>query len=129
MSRPRRDFADCPVVAGELGAASQVKSSQVRNYSPGYMEQAPSRGHGASPQSGLGVGCMLCSSSKELRGLSVRAQARRISISLLFSVLGFSSLQRTYAVYITNRDMDPGGVGAMHYCKALLWGGHLRRSL
>ena len=29
---------------------------QVCNCSPGYMEQAPSRGHGASPQSGLGVG-------------------------------------------------------------------------
>jgi len=26
----------------------------------------------ASPQSGLGVGCKLCSSSKELRGLDVR---------------------------------------------------------
>ena len=55
---------------------SQVKD---KNYSPGYMEQAPSRGHEASPQSGLGVGCMLCSSSKKLRGLSVSAQARRIS--------------------------------------------------
>ena len=66
-------------------------SSQVKNYSPGYMEQAPSRGHKASPQSGLGVGCKLCSSSKKLRGLGVRAQARRISISLSFSVLGVSS--------------------------------------
>ena len=27
------------------------------NYSPGNMEHAPSRGHGASPQIGLGVGC------------------------------------------------------------------------
>ena len=50
------------------------------------MEQASSRGHEASPQSGLGVGCKRCSSSKKLRGLSVRAQARRISISLSFSV-------------------------------------------
>ena len=54
------------------------------------MEQAPSRGHEASPQSGLGVGCKLCSSSKKLRGLSVRAQARRISMFLLFSVVGVS---------------------------------------
>ena len=38
-------------------------SQKVRNYSPGYMEQAPSRGHEASPQSGLGVGCNLYSSS------------------------------------------------------------------
>ena len=41
------------------------KSSQVRNYSPGNMEQAPSSGHEASPQSGLGVGCKRCSSSKK----------------------------------------------------------------
>ena len=53
------------------------------------MEQASSRGHEASPQSGLGVGCKRCSSSKKLRGLSVRAQARRISISLSFSVAFF----------------------------------------
>ena len=43
------------------------------------MERAPSRGHEASPQSGLGVGCKLCSSSTKLHGLSARAQARRIS--------------------------------------------------
>ena len=54
-----------------------------------HMEQAPSRGHEASPQSGLGVGCKRCSSSKKLRGLGVRAQARRISISLSFSVAFF----------------------------------------
>ena len=30
-------------------------SSQVKNYSPGNIEQASSRGHEASPQSGLGV--------------------------------------------------------------------------
>ena len=54
------------------------------------MEQASSRGHEASPQSGLGVGCKQCSSSKKLLGgLSVRAQARRISISLSFSVAFF----------------------------------------
>ena len=53
------------------------------------MEQASSRGHEASPQSGLGMGCKRCSSSKKLRGLSVLAQARRISISLSFSVAFF----------------------------------------
>ena len=63
------------------------RSSQVKSYSLGYMEQAPSRGHEASPQSGLGVGCKLCSSNKKLRGLSVRAQARRISIFLSHSLL------------------------------------------
>ena len=50
------------------------------------MEHASSRSHEASPQSGLGVGCKRCFSSKKLRGLCVRAQARRISISLSFSV-------------------------------------------
>ena len=54
------------------------------------MERAPSRGHEASPQSGLGVGCRLFSSSKKLRGLSVRAQARRIGTYLSFSVVGVS---------------------------------------
>jgi len=38
-------------------------SSQVKNYSPGYMEQAPSRDHDARPQGGLGVGWKLCSRS------------------------------------------------------------------
>ena len=63
------------------------------------MEQAPSRGHDASPQSGLGVGCNLCSSSKKLfssskklRGLSVREQARRMGTSPGFSVVGVSSI-------------------------------------
>ena len=78
-----------------LGASTDKGDShcfgQVKNYSPGYMEQAPSRGHEASPQSGLDVGCKLCSSSKKLRGLSARAQARRISTSLAFSAVGFSS--------------------------------------
>ena len=66
--------------------ASPLTARQVRNYSPGNMEQASSRGHEASPKSGLDVGCRRCSSSKKLRGLSVRAQARRISIPLSFSV-------------------------------------------
>ena len=44
--------------------------------------RAPSRGHQASPQSGLGVGCKHCSRSKKLRGLSARAQARRCSKGL-----------------------------------------------
>ena len=57
----------------------------------GVMKQAPSRGHEASPQSGLAVGCKLCSCRKKLRGLSVRAQARRISIPLSFSAVGVSS--------------------------------------
>ena len=35
-------------------------SSQVKNYSPGYMEQASSRGHEASPQSGLSVQATSC---------------------------------------------------------------------
>ena len=67
------------------------RNLDVTSYSPGYMEQAPSRGHEVSPQSGLGVGYKLCSSSKKLRGLSAHAQARRISKSLLFSGVGVSS--------------------------------------
>ena len=59
---------------------------------PEYMEQAPSRGHEASPQSGLEEGYNLCSSSKEFRGLSVRAQARRVRISFSFPVAGVSPL-------------------------------------
>ena len=62
------------------------------------MEQAPSRGHEASPQSGLGVGCMLYSSSKKLRGLSVRAQAWRISASMSFSVAGGDEARRVEVV-------------------------------
>jgi hypothetical protein len=51
------------VLLAKLGGATgpylslvQAKSSQVKNCSPGYMEQSPSRGHDASLQSGLGVG-------------------------------------------------------------------------
>ena len=55
------------------------------------MEQAPSKDHEASSQSGQGVGCKLFSSSKELRGLSVRAQARRIGMPLSFTAVGVSS--------------------------------------
>ena len=67
------------------------KSSDVKSGSPGYMDQDPRRGHEASPQSGLGVGCELYSSSKNLRGLSVRAHERHKSISLSFSVAGVFS--------------------------------------
>ena len=76
------------LTAGLLVDLKLSWSRIVKNYSPGYMEQAPSRGHEASPQSGLGVGWKLCSSSKKLRGLSVRAQARHIGISLSFPVVG-----------------------------------------
>ena len=49
-------------------------SIYVKNFSPGTKEQVPSRGHGASPQSGLGVSCKRPpSSKKKLRGLSARA--------------------------------------------------------
>ena len=61
---------------------------QVKKCSPGYVEQAPSRGHEASPQSGLSAGCMLCSSSSKLRELNVRAQAQRIRTSLSFLCFG-----------------------------------------
>ena len=33
----------------------------------------------------------------------------------------FGPLQRRYTVHITNHDMNPGYVGAMHCCKAPLW--------
>ena len=38
-----------------LETAEQVKSSQVRNCTPGNMEKASSRGHEASPKLGLSV--------------------------------------------------------------------------
>ena len=66
-------------------------SNQVKNYSPKYMEQAPSRGHEASPQNGLGAGCKLCSSNGKLRAQNVRAQARCISIPPSFPAVGVSS--------------------------------------
>ena len=31
-------------------------------------------------------------------------------------------LQRRNTLHISNRDMNPGYVGALHYCKAPLWG-------
>ena len=34
-------------------------------------------------------------------------------------------LQRRYTVYIANRDINPGYFGAMHCCKAPLWGRRL----
>ena len=37
----------------------------------------------------------------------------------------FKQPQRSYTVYITNRDINPGYVGAMHCCKAPLWGRRL----
>jgi hypothetical protein len=43
--------------------------SKVKKYSPGCMEQAPNRGHEASPQSWMGVGCKLCPSSKSCVGI------------------------------------------------------------
>ena len=49
------------------------------------------QGREASPQSGVGVGCMRCSSSKKLHGLGVHAQARRKRISLPFSAAVVSS--------------------------------------
>ena len=88
-----RHFRGCKKAAQ---CQKRVESpSQVQIHSPGNMEQASSRGHEASPQSGLGVGCKRCSSSIKLRGLSVRAQARRISISLSFSVAFFSFFSRS----------------------------------
>ena len=61
-----------------------VKSSQ--ELPSGIHGAVACMDHEASPQSGLGVGCALCSSSKKMCGLSIRAQARRISIPLSFSV-------------------------------------------
>ena len=49
-SKGRRLFAVSMPIHGAVG------SSQVRNYSPGYMEQAPSRGHEASPPERAGCG-------------------------------------------------------------------------
>ena len=65
----------------------------------GIMERASSRGHEASPQSGLGVGCKRHTSCKKLRGLQVHvrrhSRAQRIGISQSFSVAGVSSFLST----------------------------------
>ena len=81
----------------------------VKNYSPGYIEQAPSRGHGASPQSLLGVGWKLFSRSKILRWLSVRAQARRISTSPSFSLLRGFLWMVTWIAMVSSRDRPQEG--------------------
>ena len=54
---PQQRPAAVPAAPRLLGGGPHPLSSQeVKNYSPGNMEQAPCRGHEASPQSGLGVG-------------------------------------------------------------------------
>jgi hypothetical protein len=59
--------------------------------------------------------CELCSSSKKLRGLSVRARARPTSTFLIFSVLGvFSFLsppRRAFLQDMINAGRDVGPVG------------------
>jgi hypothetical protein len=60
--------------SGSRWQKGSQRECQFRNCSPGYMEQAPSRGHKASPHSGLGVGCGLCPSSKSCAG---RVHVRR----------------------------------------------------
>ena len=97
--------------------------SQVKNYSPGYMEQAPSKGHGANPQSEKGVGCKVCSSSIKLRGLDVRAHARRMSTSLSFSS---ARVRRIPSGELYRRP----GIAAVeqYHCRRLpRWAGHVSR--
>ena len=59
-------FVVLPQLLAYCGIETIAESSEVSNCTPGYMEQAPSRGYEASPQSGLGVGWELCSSSKKV---------------------------------------------------------------
>ena len=73
VSRPTQENRFWAFLSPMYSGLAHRSASQVRNYSPGYIGQAPSRGHEASAQSGLGVGCKLRSSSKKLRGLSVGA--------------------------------------------------------
>ena len=92
---------------------------RFKNNSPGYIKQAPSRGHKASPQSGLGVGCKLCSSSKK-GGVKQAARAGRTCAGAAhkhFSLIlccGFffprSCLPRVevqYRVSVAGRDAEP----------------------
>ena len=48
----------------------------------------------------------------------------RVSIrgELYLSSSLFKPLQRRYTVYIANRYMNPGYIGAVYCCKAPLWG-------
>ena len=66
-------------------------SGQLASGPLGYMERTSSSGHEASPQSGLGVGCRRCPNSKELCGLNVRVEARRLSTSISFPVARVTS--------------------------------------
>jgi hypothetical protein len=64
-------------------------SGQVRNYSPGFMEQAPSRGNEAIPHSGLGASYRPCSSSKKAARVECTcagAAHKRFSLILLYGV-------------------------------------------
>ena len=59
---------------------SSRRSGQFRNCYSKNMKQESRRTREANPQSGLGGGCMRCSRSRKLRGLSLHAQARRTGI-------------------------------------------------
>ena len=60
-------------------------------------------------------------------------EARRVEVQYRVSIRGalcissslFKPLQRRYTVYITNRDINPGCIGAVNGCKAPLWGRRL----
>ena len=74
-----------------FGRCAGFPFSTVKNYSPGYMEQTPRRGHEAnSTQSGLGVGCKLCSSSiKAARAECTCTGAAHTHTSLILCCGGF----------------------------------------
>ena len=81
--RPSALWNPCGLVKYGDISSSNFSQSQVRNCSPGLMEQTPSRGHEASPQSRLGVGCMRCSSSKTARAECTCAGAAHRHSSLI----------------------------------------------
>ena len=60
--------AECSELCNLVARVQAAKSSQVRNRSLGCTEQAPSRGHEASSQSGLDVDCKLLSSRRSFVG-------------------------------------------------------------
>ena len=74
------------IAPGLARSKSSRGPGQLKNCFPKNMKQGPGRIREASPQSGLGEGCKRCSRSRKLRGLSLHAQARRTSISLLLTL-------------------------------------------
>ena len=87
----------------------------------------------STPQGGLNWSNWDRSNHKKKYGPTASDEARRVEVQCRVSVRGAlylpsqlsKPLQSRYAVHIPNRNKNPGYVGAMHCCKAPLWGRRL----